>query len=128
MLNRLLKKRNPIANKLTQEELEAGRKKREQIISDASAMERLLENPDFKRLCEILKEDKEALNANLLNEHSNNMKSAEVKIRLIARINQIDGVLKKPQSLIWRMKNMTEVRDVIKEQKKESNPREASSR
>lgn len=105
-----------MVKKLSQEELQEGARKREQIINDARAMKRLEENADFKRFCEMLLGDRKGLISFLLNESINNMKSSEQKIRIIARINQIDRILKKPQSLIWQMKNMTEVRGVIKEQ------------
>lgn len=108
-----------MSGKLSQEEIEEGRKKRQQIINDAEAMKRLQKSPDFQRFCEMLLEDRKGLNENLLNENLNNMKNAPQHIRLIARINQIDKVLKKPQSLIWQVKNLTEVRETIKEQTRE---------
>ena len=119
MLNRLLNKFSGRKEKLSQQEIDEGAKKRQQIINDAEAMKRLSENTDFKRFCEILKEDRQGLVDNLLNEHTNDMKSAEQKIRLIARVNQIDKTLKKTQSLIWQMENLTEVRDAIKERTRE---------
>jgi len=115
MLNRLLGRKE----KLSEIELEKGAKKRQQIITDAGAMKRLSENADYKRFCELLKEDRQGLVENLLNEHANDMKSAEQKIRLIARINQIDKVLKRPRSLIWQMENLTEVREAIRERTRE---------
>jgi len=105
--------------KLSQQEIDEGAKHRENIIFRAEAMKRLLSNADFTIYCEVLGEDKEALNDNLLAEDTNNMKSAEQHIRLIARINQIDKCLGKPKSLIWQMENLTEVREAIKEQTRE---------
>jgi len=101
-----------------QEKLEA-QKHREQIRQDAEIMMRLAGNPDFKRFCELLLEDKEELNKFLLNEDTETMKSNEARTRLIARINQIERTLKKPQSIIWQMKNLTEVREAIQEQTQE---------
>jgi len=119
MFNRLFNRLRGTKKELTQVEIEEGARRREKIISRAEAMKRLSQNIDFQVYCEILKEDRQALNENLLNEESNNMKTAEQKIRLIARINQIDKCLKKPQSLIWQMENLTEIRDAIKEQTRE---------
>jgi len=103
-------------HKISDQERQEAQEKREQIKQDAEAMMRLADNPDFKRFCELLIEDKESLNKFLLNEDSENVKSQDTRTRLIARINQIDRTLKKPQSLIWQMKNLTEVREVIQEQ------------
>lgn len=103
-------------HRISEEEKLEAQKKREQIRQDAEIMIRLAGNPDFKRFCELLIEDKEDLNKFLLNEDSGEMKSNETRTRLIARINQIDRTLKKPQSIIWQMKNLTEVREAIQEQ------------
>ena len=89
--------------------------KRQQIISDAGAMTRLSQDLDFQRFCDLLLEDKEALNQTLLNT-GESTGNDELRIRLIARINQIDRSLSKPKSLIWQMENLTEVRAAIKEQ------------
>lgn len=102
--------------KLSQEEIQKAQERREQIKQDAEIMMRLADNPDFKRFCEMLIEDRSELNKFLLNEDNENIKSNEARTRLIARINQIDRTLKKPQSIIWQMKNLTEVREVIQEQ------------
>jgi hypothetical protein len=104
------------SQKLKEEEKEEGARKRQQIISDAQAMKRLQQNDDFKRFCELLKEEKEEINGFLLNENGGAMKENEARTRLIARINQIDRVLNKPRSLIWQMENLTEVRAAIREQ------------
>lgn len=116
MLNRMLNRLRGRKEKLTEAENIEGAKRRERIIADAEAMKRLSENADYKRYCELLLEDRQGLVDNLLAEDTNNMKSAEQKIRLIARINQIDRDLKKPKSLIWQMENLTEIRNAIKEQ------------
>lgn len=107
LLNRIFK-RNAVSHKEDQE----GAVKRQKIIDDAEAMKRLVSNPDFIRFCEIMQDDREGLNKNLIDGENDN----ETRIRLIARINQIDRNLKKPQSIIWQMENLTEVRDAIKEQ------------
>ena len=96
-------------------ESEIASSKRQQIISDAGAMTRLSQNVDFKRFCELLLEDRELLNHTLLNT-GESTGNDELRIRLIARINQIDRNLSKPKSLIWQMENLTEVRAAIKEQ------------
>lgn len=116
MFSRVLNKLRVRKDKLSEEEKMEGAKRRERIIADAEAMKRLSENADYKRYCELLLEDRQCLVENLLAEDANNMKSAEQKIRLIARINQIDRDLKKPKSLIWQMENLTEIREAIKEQ------------
>lgn len=103
------------SKKTTQVEAEEGSKKRQQIIHDAEAMTRLSQNSDFKRFCELLVEDRESLNRMLLNT-GESAGNDELRIRLIARINQIDRSLSKPKSLIWQMENLTEVRAAIKEQ------------
>jgi len=114
MFNRLFGKNKK--DRFTEQELLDGAKHREKIISRAEAMKRLSVNDDFKLYCEILREDKQRLIDNLLCEEANNMKSAEQKIRLVARINQIDKCVSKPKSLVWQMENLTEVREAIKEQ------------
>ena len=111
MFNRLFKGKN----KLSEAELAEGALRREQIINDAEAMKRLSDNPDYKRFCELLLVDRKGLIDNLLNENTNDIKNAEQKTRIIARINQIDKVLSKPKSLIWQMENLTEVRTAIKD-------------
>ena len=103
-------------NRISEQERLEAQKHREQIRQDAETMVRLAGNPDFKRFCEMLLEDKVELNKFLLNEDTETMKSNEARTRLIARINQIDRTLKKPQSIIWQMKNLTEVRETVKEQ------------
>ena len=103
-----------IAKKM--EEKEDGEVKRQQIIADAQAMRRLQENADFKRFCGILIEERSDLNDFLLNENGGAMKDNDFRTRLIARINQIDRVLNVPKSLVWRMENLTEVRNAIKAQ------------
>lgn len=103
-------------------ELEESRKKREQLIKDGSSMKRLMENDDFKRFCDLLKMDAENLNHFLLSESVNmgdRMTTDLVRVRLIARINQIDRCVSKPRSICWQVKNLTEVRDTIKAQNHE---------
>ena len=123
MLNRISERLSArlFGNKkhLKEAELAEGAKRREQIITRAEAMKRLSGNEDFKLLIEILLEDRQDLVFNLLDENTNNMKSSEQKIRLTARINQIDKLIQKPKSLIWQMENLTEVREAIQEQSRE---------
>ena len=91
---------------------------RQKIINDGQAMKRLQENPDFKKYQEILRYDRAKLLEGLLKENVNTLKGAECNMRLIARINQIDSCLKKPGSVIWIMKNLTEVRGAMKGRRK----------
>ena len=107
---------NLFNKKLSKDEVEKAQIKREQIRADAEIMTRLASNSDFGRFCKLLLEDREDLNKFLLNEDSENIRSNDARTRLIARINQIDRILKKPQSIIWQMKNLTEVREAVKEQ------------
>jgi len=103
-------------NKLSHKETAEGQAKREKIINDAQAMERLAANPDYQRLCELLNHDREGLVLTLLGDDLGKMLEHDQNIRLKARIHQIDRVLNKPNSLVWQMKNLTEVRGAIKEQ------------
>ena len=77
-------------------------------------MKRLISNSDFIRYCEMLCEDRDALNKNLLDEKFQ-MKDDRQRTRLIARISQIDFDLNKPKSAVWMMENLTEVREAIKD-------------
>lgn len=88
---------------------------RSKIIARGQAMKRLAINEDFIEFCKSLEEDKQSLIELLLNEELNTMKSSEQKIRLIARINQIDKTIGKARSLIWQMENLTEVRAAMQE-------------
>lgn len=117
IMNRLFNKRQ--LEKLSEMEIEEGAKKRQQIIQDAQMMKRLLEGVDFQRFIELLKQDMEGLNNTLLNIEAFGQEAAEMRIRLIARINQIERVINKPKSLVWQMENLTEVRDAIKQQTRE---------
>ena len=112
--------------KLSNDEIENASKKRMKIMHDGEVMGRLKNNPDFIEFLKMLEEDKEGLIQTLLNENINTVSNTGLKIRLIARINQIDRVIKKPQTLIWRMKNLTEVRTALKGPSKTR--REAGSR
>jgi len=126
-MNKMLRRIQAKRKRLKQEEADEGARRRQLIINDAGTMLRLSQSPDFQRFVELLKEDREGLNKSLLNPNM----SLDTKIqdrmreRLIARIDQIDRTLTKPRSLIWRMENLTEVRDAIKGSKTQ---REASSR
>ena len=100
--------------KLSTQETEKGRIKREKIINDAQAMKRLCQGPDFQVYCKLLEEDKEGLTRTLLSEDLSRIMSHEQNVRLKARIHQIDKCLKKPNSLIWQMEHLTEYRDAIK--------------
>jgi len=113
LLNNLRRKQTP------EERAEISAVARQQIITDAEAMKRLSQNEDYIRFNDILRTDKEKLISSLLDENTNTLKSAEQKIRLIARINQIDRTLNKPKSLIWQMETLTEVRGAIKDQTRE---------
>lgn len=109
-------KKKPITQKQAQEEIEKGELKRAKIIATGSAMKRLISNPDWQILVDELEKDQEELNKNLLNEDIEI--NQDRRTRLIARINQIDRVIKKPGSLIWQMENLTEVRAAIQEKTK----------
>lgn len=114
---------------LKRQELEEGARKRQQIIEDAQAMKRLVGNEDFNRFCDILNAERDEINAFLIDENGGAMKDNDARTRLIARINQIDRVLRLPETLVWRMENLTEVRDALKEQQKAAkNPRGAGPR
>lgn len=113
-MNRLFSHR--YSDKLSAKEAEEGAQKRQQIIQDAQAMKRLLDIPEFKRFIELLNQDMELLNNTLLNGEAFGVEANEMRIRLIARINQIERIITKPKSLIWQMENLTEVRDAIKQQ------------
>ncbi len=116
--------------KIQQIDFEEGARKRQQIIDDAHAMQRLQSNEDFQRFCALVKEEQAQIVAFLMDENGGAMKENDARTRLIARSNQIDRVLNIPKSLVWQMENLTEVRDAIKEQQKAAakNPREAGSR
>jgi len=116
MLNRILDRFKP---KLSKEEQEAGAKRREQIINDAESMKRLSKNTDFMRYCEILTGEKKMIEARLMDKQTYASTSHTDKISLIARVNQIDEDIRTPQKCLWRMENLTEVRDAIKEQTRE---------
>ncbi len=105
-----------IWNKKPEEVTKAAAIKREQIMEAGALAKRLMVNEDFGKFMALLKEDKDILIANLLDESSGNMKTAEERVRLIARINQIDKVLGKPRSMVWQMESLTEVRTAMKEQ------------
>jgi len=77
----------------------------------------LSKNPDYMRFCEIMEDDKKGLNRTLLmmTGHGEGLAGNEFRIRLIARINQIDRMLKKPKDLEWQAENLTEIRDAIKD-------------
>jgi mevalonate pyrophosphate decarboxylase len=107
-------------DRLSKAEKKQASEVRRQIIDDAQVVIKLNKNDDFKRFIEMLKEDREGLNKTLLDEKLV-IKDRDKRTRLIARINQIDSILDKPRSLIWRMDNLTEVRETL-------NPREAGSR
>lgn len=111
--NRLFRR---YADKLSERELEEGAKKRQQIIQDAQLMKKLMDDSGFKRFMELLNKDKEDLNNTLLNIEAFGVEANELRVRLIARINQIERIISKPKSLIWQMENLTEVRDAIKQQ------------
>lgn len=116
-MNRLFTRR--YTEKLSTKETDEGVQKRQQIIQDAQMMKRLLDIAEFKRFIEILKLDMEGLNNTLLNGEAFGQEANEMRIRLIARINQIERIINKPKSLVWQMENLTEVRDAIKEQTRE---------
>ena len=101
---------------LSEEERKEGELHRRQIIQDAEAMKRLEQYPEFKRFCELLKEDKEYLIKNLLAEDDKNIKTSDQRTRLIARVYQIDKILNKTKGLVWQVENLTEVRAAIQEQ------------
>ena len=105
------------SQKKLQQEAE-GAEKRQKIISDAEAMKRLQESPDFQRLCELLREDRESIRRKYEDKYNYVGREQKENIALLTRIIQINEVLKKPQSLIWTMEKMTEVRGAIKEKKK----------
>ena len=98
--------------KLADAELAEGAEKRAKIISLGQAMKRLEANTDFDLFLSALRQDREGLNSGLLKGDNDDREN----VRLIARINQIDQVLKKTKHLIWQMENLTEVRAAIKEQ------------
>ncbi len=106
---------NKSKSKLTEKEKEKGAIKRQEIIQNAEAMKRLKTNPDFIRYCDILKIDRDKLNDSLLSHEGYGINSHEYRIRIIARINQLDRMMKKPKQLIWQMENLTEIRDAIKD-------------
>jgi len=89
--------------------------KRQEIRLRGEAAKRLLMNPDYQLLEKVHKEDKERLLLTLLDEDITEMKTDDMRVRLIARINEIDSLLNKPRSLIWQMENLTEVRTALKE-------------
>ncbi len=91
--------------------------KRQHIINRGLAMARLTQNPDFIMLVEDLNEDKRSLTLSLFNESSTTMSEDRVRTRLIARVNQIDRVMQKPQQAIRLMKALKEVREVINQDK-----------
>lgn len=101
---------------LSQEQLEKARAKRRTIIDDGYAMKRLLEVPEFQRFCEILRREKESLIGMLTDKYRISSMSEPERIVLTTRINQIESDINKPNSLIWQMKNLTEVREAIREQ------------
>ena len=104
-------------NRLKESEKEIAKEKRQEIMREAEAMKRLSINPDFKLFTDMLTKDKVKLNETLLNENitvGDRLANDAIRIRLIARINQIDSTLAIPRRSLWRLKNMTEVRDVIK--------------
>jgi len=101
---------------LSADEKAEGARKRQYIIDGAEAMRRLMVNPDFIFFMEAIEKDKEGLVSTLLNENINVPGNDEFRIRLIARVNQIDRVLKKPKQFIWQLENLTEVRAAIKKQ------------
>lgn len=101
--------------KLSTQEKEKGAIKRQKIISDAEAMKRLAENPDFKIYCELLETEAEGLRNQYEDKYTYVSRTNEEKISLIARINQIKSDLRKPGHVIWMMENMTEVREAIKD-------------
>lgn len=88
---------------------------RQKIMADGEMAKNLLANPDFIRFCACLIEDRDALNANLLQEDPKAIRDEKEYVRLVARINQIEKILGKPKSMIWQMENLTEVRAAVKE-------------
>jgi UDP-N-acetylglucosamine transferase subunit ALG13 len=93
--------------------------KRQRIIDDAETMKRLLSLPEFKRYQELLKNEQENINARLTDKMSFVSQTNEEKIVMVARINQIESDINKPQSLIWQMESLTEVREAIRERTRE---------
>jgi len=104
-------------DKFTKEERHLAQEKRQLIMREAEAMKRLINSPDFKIFTDMITKDKENLNKTLLNENitvGDRLANDAIRIRLIARINQIDSMLAIPRRSLWRLKNMTEMRDIIK--------------
>jgi len=108
-----------MTGKLSEDEKYKAATKRQEIINNAEAMKRLIINPDFQVFCEMLEKDKELATKRLLNEKpagsENPLVSNEFRVRMIARVNQIDRILNKPKQSIWQLKNLTEVRAAVKE-------------
>lgn len=108
-----------LKKKFNEERAAESARKRQIIIDDAQAMRRLVENEDFKRFIVVLNEEKQSVNAALIDKYTYASRTNEEKISLIARINQIESVIKKPRSLIWQMENLTEVRGAVKNKTRE---------
>jgi len=98
--------------------------KRQEILDKGLAMQRLLRNSDFIIFIEDLNNDRRALINGLLNENSTAMADNTVRTRMIARINQIDRLLQKPQQAIRIMKALKEVREATEHK---NNPRAAGA-